>query len=216
MELENILLGLISMHQGATGYELNRIMRESTGYLMPAALSHIYPALRRLRDKGLVTYHQVPMKNRPSKKVYQITDAGIQRLQVWLQEPIESRISFQPFLLKMAFSPLMTKETILGHIDREIATLEAGDFFGETAFLSGSARTATVRVSGGPAEVLELDAASLRSLLEEHEEMADHLAEKMAARQLEGEELRDETGALISPAGLVNQFRRHLLKIIGR
>ena len=39
---------------------------------------------------------------------------------------------------------------------------------------------------------------------------------KMAIRQLEEEELRDETGALISPAGLVAQFRQHLLKIIGR
>jgi hypothetical protein len=52
--------------------------------------------------------------------------------------------------------------------------------------------------------------------LADQAELADQLAEKMASRQLEGEELHDESGALISPAGLVSQFRRHLLKIIGR
>ena len=53
-------------------------------------------------------------------------------------------------------------------------------------------------------------------VLENHPDLADHLAEKMAARRLQGEELRDETGALVSPAGLVAQFRKHLLKIVGR
>jgi len=99
---------------------------------------------------------------------------------------------------------------------REIGTLRAGDFFGETAFLSGIPRTATVRAVDGPMEVVEIDESCLRALLEDHEELADHLAEKMAVRKLEAEELRDETGALISPAGLAGQFRKHLLRIIGR
>ena len=99
---------------------------------------------------------------------------------------------------------------------RDIATLETGDFFGETAFLSGSPRTATVRALDGPVEVVEINEGALRPLLEDHPELAGQLAEKMATRQLEGQDLRDETGALISPRGLVNQFRQHLLKIIGR
>lgn len=99
---------------------------------------------------------------------------------------------------------------------REIGTLRAGDFFGETAFLSRVPRIATVRATGGPMEVVEIDESCLKPLLEEHEALAGQLAERMAARRLEIEELRDETGALISPAGLVAQFRRHLLRIIGR
>jgi hypothetical protein len=42
------------------------------------------------------------------------------------------------------------------------------------------------------------------------------MAEKMASRQLDGQEMLGETSALISPAGLVAQFRNHLLKIIWR
>ena len=57
MELEYVLLGLIRLHQGVTGYELNRIIKESTGYLLSASLSHIYPTLKRkLHERGLVSY----------------------------------------------------------------------------------------------------------------------------------------------------------------
>ena len=107
-------------------------------------------------------------------------------------------------------------EAVVEHKGREFARVPKGDFFGEMAFLTGDLRAATVRAAGSPLEVIEIDDASLRSVLEHHPELADHLAEKMAARRLQGEELRDETGALISPAGLVAQFRKHLLKIVGR
>lgn len=124
MELECVLLGLISMHPGVTGYELNRIMRESTGYLV-ASLSHIYPALRRLHERGLVKFDDMPIKNRLAKKMYNITPAGEIALREWLAQPVEAReLDVRPFLLKMAFSPLMNKETILAHMDREISRLE--------------------------------------------------------------------------------------------
>jgi len=120
MELEYALLGLIRLHQGVTGYELNRIIKESTGALLSASLSHIYPTLRKLHDRGLVSYKDVPIKNRPSKKVYLITKEGNKQLQAWLEEPVVSGLDFRAFCLKMSFSPLMSKAVILRHIDREI------------------------------------------------------------------------------------------------
>lgn len=125
MELECVLLGLISMHDGVTGYELNRIMRDSTGYLISTSLSHIYPALKKLREQGLVSAQDIPIKNRLAKKVYRTTPAGEEALWDWLTRPIEENaLDARPFYLKMAFSPLMSKQTILGHLDREIKRLE--------------------------------------------------------------------------------------------
>ena len=125
MELDYVLLGLIRLHQDVSGYELNRIMRESTGYLVSASLSHIYPSLRKLHEQGLVTYIDQPIKNRLARKVYHITPSGELALQEWLRMPVaESDIDFRPFMLRMSFSPLMSKETILEHIDREIARRE--------------------------------------------------------------------------------------------
>ncbi len=125
MELECVLLGLINMHGRVSGYDLNRIMRESTGYLISASLSHIYPSLKKLHERGLVTYEDLPIKNRLAKKVYSITPDGERVLQDWLSKPVEENpLDFKPFLLKMAFSPIMPKATILDHVDREISRLE--------------------------------------------------------------------------------------------
>jgi PadR family transcriptional regulator, regulatory protein AphA len=120
MDLEYALLGLIRLHQGVTGYELNRMIKESTGNFLSASLSQIYPMLKKMHDSGLVLYRDVPIKNRPSKKVYLITKEGDKKLQAWLEEAIESGLDFKAFCLKMAFSPLMKKATILRHIGREI------------------------------------------------------------------------------------------------
>jgi hypothetical protein len=98
--------------------------------------------------------------------------------------------------------------------NREIGRITAGDCFGEMAFLTGAARTATVRATDAAAEVLELDERSLRSLLEDQPELAEGLAEKMAARQMAREAVRDETGAIVSPAGVVAAFKRHLLRFV--
>jgi DNA-binding PadR family transcriptional regulator len=124
MELEYALLGLIAMHKEVTGYDLNRIIKSSTGRLLSTSLSQIYPALKRLNERGLVSYSTQTLMNRPDKKLYQITPAGEKKLQDWLKEPVESALDFKAFSLKMAFSPLMSKEVVLQHIDREIAFRE--------------------------------------------------------------------------------------------
>ena len=125
MDLEYALLGLIGLHQGATGYELNRMIGQSTGYLLSASLSHIYPALAKLHEQGLVSSIDIPLKNRPTKKVYVITKSGEEKLRAWLEEPIDNSLDFKAFSLKMVFSPLMGKDTILRHIDREISYRES-------------------------------------------------------------------------------------------
>ncbi|HWQ47268.1 MAG TPA: PadR family transcriptional regulator [Longilinea sp.] len=120
MEIDYALLGLIQLHPAATGYDLNRIIKESTGYFLTASLSHIYPTLKRLLDRGYVSYENIPLKNRPDKKMYQITPKGSEYLQAWLNAPVESGLDFRAFCLKMSFSPLMSKEVILRHFDREL------------------------------------------------------------------------------------------------
>jgi DNA-binding PadR family transcriptional regulator len=113
------------MHRELTGYDLNRIMQVSTGYLISASLSHIYPSLKKLHERGLVSYQDLPIKNRLAKKIYRITPAGEQALQEWLCSPVEEKVlDAKPFYLKMSFSPLMSKQTILNHVDNEIRRLE--------------------------------------------------------------------------------------------
>jgi len=111
---------------------------------------------------------------------------------------------------------IKTGEAVVEMNHREVARMQPGDVFGEFAFLTGSLRTATVRSIDSSMEVVELDERSLRSLLEDEPELAEQLAEKMADRRRHGESLLDESGALVSPAGVVAQFRKHLRRFVGR
>lgn len=123
-ELSNTLMGLIALHDGVTGYELHSIIKNSTEMLLNTSLSRIYPTLKSLHGKSLVTFDEEAIPNRPSKKLYHLTATGREELNAWLAEPIEPSLSYQPFTLKMAFAPLMDRQLVLQHVDREIAHRE--------------------------------------------------------------------------------------------
>lgn len=124
MEIDFILLGLIKLYKEVSGYELNRIIHDSNRYFIAVSLAYIYPVLKRLHQRGWVTFAATPIPNRPDKKSYHITPEGEKVLQDWLEAPIEPDMYFRSFLLKMQFAALMRQETVLNHIEREIYRLE--------------------------------------------------------------------------------------------
>jgi CRP-like cAMP-binding protein len=65
--------------------------------------------------------------------------------------------------------------------EAEISTLKPGDFFGEIGLLSGTPRNATVRATA-PSEVLELDAAGFRDLVESSQRTKDRVQASMEER----------------------------------
>ncbi|MDO4400113.1 MAG: PadR family transcriptional regulator [Coriobacteriia bacterium] len=123
-ELENTLLALLALHPYASGYELHRVIEESTRYNLMASFSQIYPALRKLHEQGLVDYDLEPIKNRPGKKLYALTALGRTALQEWLASPVDYSRGFQAFDLRMSFSPLMGKDALLNLVDSAIDELE--------------------------------------------------------------------------------------------
>lgn len=125
MEIDLVLLGLIKQHKSISGYELNSNLRDSNQYFLSVSLAYIYPTLKKLHQRGWVTFTTIPITNRPDKKLYQITPEGEKVLNEWLKVPIESDMYFSAFLLKMQFAPLMENATIIDHIDREITRLKA-------------------------------------------------------------------------------------------
>lgn len=124
-ELENTLLGLLALHPHASGYELHRVIEESTGHMLSASFSQIYPALKKLHDAGLVEYDVEPIKNRPGKKRYALTAAGHEALQAWLASPVDFSRGFNPFDLRFAFMPLAPKDVVLRFVDGAIEEIEA-------------------------------------------------------------------------------------------
>ena len=65
---------------------------------------------------------------------------------------------------------------------KEVASIDAGGFFGEMSLLTGEPRTATVRARGD-CTVLEISAKAFRDYVRNHPEVIDHLAEAAQSRR---------------------------------
>ena len=98
---------------------------------------------------------------------------------------------------------------------REISRIGCSEIFGEGAFLTGSPRSATVRAGAEALEILEISKQSLGTLLVRYPELTEKLAHRLAERQLEGETVRDESGAVVRPQGLVSHLKGILSRWVG-
>ena len=80
------ILGLLA-REDLSGYDLTQRMKGRVGFFWSARHSQIYPELARLEDGGFVTHSVVEQRDRPDKKVYEITEAGLEALKGWVTEP---------------------------------------------------------------------------------------------------------------------------------
>ena len=120
MRIDNVLLGLIRMHPRISGYQLKAVINDSTGFFFSAHNSQIYPALRRLHQKGWATYEVVSQDGKPNLKLYTLTDAGIEALEAWLTESFDfqrSRDAMDYYFLKLIFMGHLDRQQILDYVE---------------------------------------------------------------------------------------------------
>lgn len=86
MSLRAALLGLLSA-EPMSGYDLNRILDETFGYVWTAPHSQIYPALRQMESEGLIEADLQRTGGR-ERRVYRVLDAGLDYLRSWAAEPV--------------------------------------------------------------------------------------------------------------------------------
>jgi CRP-like cAMP-binding protein len=70
-----------------------------------------------------------------------------------------------------------------GGVDREVAQLGGGDFFGEMSLMTGEPRSATV-VALTPVQCFRLDKAAFQEILKRSPALADPVAEILARRRV--------------------------------
>jgi DNA-binding PadR family transcriptional regulator len=93
------LLGMLA-DQSRTGYDLAQLMKQQVGYFWSAKHSQIYPELARLESEGLVAFEVIEQQDRPHKKLYHITPAGLEILRNWVTTPAESTPVRDELILK--------------------------------------------------------------------------------------------------------------------
>ena len=93
------ILGLLAQ-EALSGYDLTQLMKGRVGNFWSARHSQIYPELARLEEGGYVTHRVVEQQDRPDKKVYEITEAGLEALKDWVTQPPPPNVPRDELVLK--------------------------------------------------------------------------------------------------------------------
>ncbi len=96
------VLGMLT-HGAQTGYDLKRAIGGSVRHFWSESYGQVYPTLKELVNEGLATVVVESGNIRPDRKVYTVTDAGIEELRHWLVKPVELQPSRNELLLKLFF-----------------------------------------------------------------------------------------------------------------
>jgi DNA-binding PadR family transcriptional regulator len=84
-----------------SGYDIARLMTRPVGFFWQARRNQLYPELARLTALGLATFERVTQDDRPDKKVYALTEAGLRALRRWATEPAQVAPARNEFVLKV-------------------------------------------------------------------------------------------------------------------
>jgi PadR family transcriptional regulator, regulatory protein AphA len=120
---EYILLGLLHQHP-MHGYDLHKEIasREGIAVIWSVKQSQLYALLDKLESQGLLTSTLVPGEAHPSRKEFQLTEAGQKALDAWTQNPVRHpREMRQDFLARLYFASQSSPQAAAHLIQRQQA-----------------------------------------------------------------------------------------------
>ncbi len=124
MSLEFAILGFLSYHP-STGYDLKKVFDVSVRHFWPADQSQIYRTLARLTEQGYVEMEKVAQEDRPDRKVYHVTRAGLAALVNWLGGPPAMDEPRSAPLVQVFFAGKLSDEEVLAKFDGFAAMMRA-------------------------------------------------------------------------------------------
>ncbi len=110
------VLGALSI-EPMSGYEIKKMMAESTNYFWTESNGQLYPTLAQLAKAKLVTIHTEKVGAKP-KNIYSITNAGKKKLQQWLLEDPEYYPGRDELLLKLFYGDNNPPTVSIDHIEK--------------------------------------------------------------------------------------------------
>ena len=125
MSTRLVILGLLK-EKPLHGYEIKRIIQERMGDWTNIAFGSIYFALAKLAEQGFIFKAATEQEgNRPSRSVYEITEAGRSEFLRLLREvwSLEERIHFA-LDLGIFFMDSLPREEVREHLAGRIRTLD--------------------------------------------------------------------------------------------
>ncbi|QWU17089.1 DNA-binding transcriptional regulator, PadR family [Paenibacillus sophorae] len=111
--IKHALLSLLA-REPLSGYDMKQHMNGRVSFFYKINNNQLYPTLAKLEAEGLVRLEAHERESyRPARKVYSITDQGLDVLKAWVMDAEEPR-SVDDFMLKQYNSWLVEPEAMIG------------------------------------------------------------------------------------------------------
>lgn len=117
------VLGALS-HGPKSGYDISRLFERSAMFFWNESYGQIYPTLKKLKDRGLVTMQRDERDVGPDRKVYTLTEEGRDELDRWLRQPSSPHSVRDEYLLKLYFGDKRRPTVALANLEKLVAELE--------------------------------------------------------------------------------------------
>ena len=102
MDVQSVLLGFL-MHSSLTGYDLRKAFSMSFSFFSGLSYGSIYPSLKKMESRGLISKQVEIQDGAPNRKVYTITEAGKKVFLETLKSPFVPEQPRSTFLMRLFF-----------------------------------------------------------------------------------------------------------------
>ena len=107
-----VVLGMIALRGPSTSYDLKRAVARSLGYFWTFPHAQLYREPARLARAGLL--REKREHGGRNRRVYSLTNAGMEELRRWLKAPVEKIIEIRDLAqLKLFCSELITRDDVI-------------------------------------------------------------------------------------------------------
>lgn len=117
------IMGVLALAPKSSGYDIKKLMEESTQYFWKESYSSIYPVLETLIEEGLIIKHEDVSKSQRQRNVYELTEKGKEELKEWIHQPVECEQFRNELLLKLFFGEIVPPSTTRQHVEEFYKTL---------------------------------------------------------------------------------------------
>jgi DNA-binding PadR family transcriptional regulator len=99
-----------------SGYDIKRVLKSLGWLLGNPSFGSLYPALHTLLKDGLAVVDVDSRQNKPSRKIYSITEAGRQALAEWINRPVGPNTSIKAFVMRLVLADNLSNAGLIAQL----------------------------------------------------------------------------------------------------
>ncbi|MBI5297614.1 MAG: helix-turn-helix transcriptional regulator [Chloroflexi bacterium] len=117
MSIEHAILGLLSLSP-LSGYDIKKMFEGSAALYWSGNNNQIYKTLVKLHEQDLVTRETQIQDSSPAKKVYSISEKGLEELRRWVSSAPEVPQVRNSFLIQLAWADSLSADELDNLLER--------------------------------------------------------------------------------------------------